>query len=189
MIVWRRYFLEMVKESWKFIPVFELDKQYMASNLGRIMRVKDGKIINGCKTKSGYIRIGLNRCHYYKHRLIALAWIPNPYNLPMINHKDEDKANNRFDNLEWCTAAYNVNYGSRTKRALETSKKNNLWQKHKDKFSIPVRCTETGEKYYSMNQASRETGIKDVNIGRACRKKCIAGGYHWEYVRGDYIGN
>ena len=93
----------MVKESWKFIPVFELDKQYMASNLGRIMRVKDGKIINGCKTKSGYIRIDLNRCHYYKHRLIALAWIPNPYNLPMINHKDEDKANNAVENLEWCT--------------------------------------------------------------------------------------
>ena len=64
------------------------------------MRVKDGKIINKKKKKSGYIRIGLNRCHYYKHRLIALAWIPNPDNLPMINHKDEDKANNRFDNFK-----------------------------------------------------------------------------------------
>lgn len=57
------------------------------------------------------------------HRIVADAYIPNPNNLPQVNHKDEDKTNNSIDNLEWCTYEYNLNYGSRTERATSKRKK------------------------------------------------------------------
>lgn len=68
----------------------------------------------------GYLQIDLsldgrkrkNRVHLVVYRLVAQAFIPNPDNLPQVNHNDEDKTNNRVDNLEWCTNKYNCNYGN-----------------------------------------------------------------------------
>ena len=57
------------------------------------------------------------------HRLVALAFLPNPDNLPQINHKDEDKTNNCVWNLEWCTAEYNVNYGTANERRIKSRNK------------------------------------------------------------------
>ena len=57
------------------------------------------------------------------HRLVAEAFIPNPCNLPQINHKDEDKTNNCVDNLEWCTNLYNTNYGEKHKQKLSENAK------------------------------------------------------------------
>lgn len=71
----------------------------------------------------GYLRVGLTKGgkskSFFVHRLVAQAWIPNPDNLPIINHKDENPLNNRVENLEWCTQKYNVNYGT----AIEKRKK------------------------------------------------------------------
>ena len=62
----------------------------------------------------------LEKKRYLVHRLVAICWIPNPNNLPQVNHKDEDKENNHDYNLEWCDAKYNINYGDRTEKMLKT---------------------------------------------------------------------
>ena len=124
-------------EIWK--PIEGYSGRYEVSNYGNVKRVshetkaKDGTIKafkeelkkqgtdkDGYKTVMLYI--GRNRKLFKVHRLVALAFIDNPNNLPMVNHKDENKANNHISNLEWCSCLYNNNYGTRNKR-LSKSKK------------------------------------------------------------------
>lgn len=109
-----------MNEVWKDIEGYE--GKYQVSNLGRVRgldrknsmgKTVKGRILKPRKTHAGYLRAHLCRDDRYIHRLVAEAFIPNPNNLPQINHKDEDKANNSVDNLEWCTCEYNLSYGSR----------------------------------------------------------------------------
>lgn len=92
---------------------------------GRTWKKKD-KILKPVNNGHGYLVITLSKDMTLKtvliHRLVALAFIPNPCGYPMINHRDEDKKNNRVENLEWCDAAYNVNYGTANARRSYTEK-------------------------------------------------------------------
>ena len=109
-----------MEEIWKPIQY----DGYEISNFGRVKSYKydkiNGKIMKPYRTTKGYLQIDLqldgrkrqNRVHLAVHRLVAQAFIPNPDNLPEVNHKDEDKTNNHVDNLEWCTTEYNCNYGN-----------------------------------------------------------------------------
>ena len=112
-----------MEEVWKEIPGHE--GRYEASSLGRIRFVPDGHILSCHIEPHGYVVTSL--CKDGKHRpirvhiIIARTFLPNPDNLPCINHKDEDKTNNRVDNLEWCTQAYNINYGSIRERMSANS--------------------------------------------------------------------
>ena len=76
--------------------------------------------------KHGYLWVNLTydgKQHNHKiHRLVAQAFIPNPDNLPQINHKNEDKTDNRVENLEWCDSYYNIHYGTTLERARKTRK-------------------------------------------------------------------
>ena len=130
-----RLYKEYDLEQWKDIKGYE--GLYQVSNLGNVKALKKraGKSIRNEKLlktyidKYGYVYTILcknNKTHLATiHRLIAEAFIPNPNNLPQINHKDENKQNNNIDNLEWCTCKYNINYGTRTKRAFEKRRKYN----------------------------------------------------------------
>ena len=101
-------------EQWKIIEEYPL---YMASNLGRIKNIQTNHILAGGLDKDGYRQVTLQTggkpvCRRVC-RLIATTFIPNPNNLPCVNHKDEIKTNDCDWNLEWCTYKYNNIYGSR----------------------------------------------------------------------------
>ena len=132
-----------------------IDDRYSVSNFGRIKSsyANKEKILKPFKDAGGYLKVDLRSKGKRKtmsvHRLVALAFIPNPNNLPEINHKDKNKENNYVDNLEWCTAKYNCNYGTRIQCKSENCKK-------------PV-CSVDGSgnvaHYNSIMEASKFTGI------------------------------
>ena len=120
-----------MQEIWKDISGFE--GVYEISSYGRVRSVKSGKILStskcgGCR---GYLSVCLskNGKRYGKlvHRLVAEAFIPAVEGLSEVNHKDEDKTNNRVENLEFCNHKYNMNYGTRNIRSKDTHIKNGYW--------------------------------------------------------------
>lgn len=132
----------MTEEIWR--PVVGYEGLYEVSSYGRVRsvdryvkacyekyRLHKGKILSPGKDKDGYLFVVLSCNGKHKtitiHRLVSQAFIPNPDDLPIINHKDEVKTNNSVDNLEWCTAKYNANYGTRNIRVKETAIKNGSW--------------------------------------------------------------
>lgn len=113
-------------ERWRPVPGFEQD--YEVSDHGRIRSHRKGfvQILKPILEKwNGYFTVSLfdmgGKMHKVKiHRLVASAFIPNPDDLPCVNHRDENKTNNHVDNLEWCSKAYNSVYGTSRQRARET---------------------------------------------------------------------
>ena len=118
-------------EIWRTpIDKGETYDNYQVSNLGRLMSLNyrntgRAELLKTSKDKCGYLRVGLfkngKRKMFSVHRLVAETFIPNPNNLPEVNHKDENKENNfvgtpdnnyKDGNLEWCTREYNMNYGT-----------------------------------------------------------------------------
>lgn len=117
------------KQIWKDIEGYE--GLYQVSNTGKVRSLNykgtgKKKIWKYAITVNTYKQIALYKNgeikYYYIHRLVALAFIPNPNNYPIINHKDENKSNNVVWNLEWCTQKYNSNYGTCQRRKSETRK-------------------------------------------------------------------
>ena len=124
--------------------------------------------------KDGYYYVQLcengKRKRVSVHRLVAETFIDNPCNFPMVNHKDENRENNKVNNLEWCTEKYNTNYGNaRVKQAKAVSK--------------AVVCIETGEVFCSQKEAGQIIKVAYQHICDCCKgKKQTCGGYHWRYA-------
>ena len=117
-----------MEEIWKDIKGYE--GKYQVSNYGIVKSLnyrRTGKeqLLKPALQTTGYFSVMLCKPlkRFQIHRLVAEAFIPNPDNLPQVNHKDEDKTNNHADNLEWCTNKYNSNYGTRVKRICESLSK------------------------------------------------------------------
>lgn len=103
-------------------------ENYLIDENGNIYSKHSKRFITPCLRKDGYMLVGLYNNGYRKnfqvHRLVAETFVPNPDNLPQINHKDENKTNNNVSNLEWCSAQYNLTYGNRMKKAISKRKEN-----------------------------------------------------------------
>lgn len=210
-----------MEEVWKDIAEYE--GLYQVSNMGRVKslsRMKwsglnggcyvntKEKILQGSVNDKGYKIVTLCGKQKYIHRLVAIAFIPNPDRLPMINHKDEVKTNNKVENLEWCDSRYNINYGTRTGRMAEKLRGRKLSEEHKKKVGDAHRGKKrsiesvnktalarrkavkgihkiTGNivKFNSVKEASETLGICGGHICACCKgTRKSAGDYMWYYV-------
>ena len=93
-------------------------ENYYVSQDGIVINIKTKRKLKYQTDKNGYFRVNLynkeNKTKQFVHRLVAMAYLENDYNLPQVNHKDGNKQNNNVDNLEWCSAKENVNHAFRT---------------------------------------------------------------------------
>lgn len=157
--------MENIVEEWRPIVGYT---NYEVSSLGRVRslgidKYHPSKILKPWFSNKGYPLVDLHlngkRIHKLVSRLVGEAFIPNPKNLPFINHKDENPKNNRVDNLEWCDAKYNANYGTAIER-------------QRQKVIKAVICTylKTGEKikYPSLTEAEKVTGVNRSKIWGCC---------------------
>ena len=175
-------------EVWKDIVGFE--GFYKVSNKGNVYSVErrdsrgnicEGRVLKPGYTSRGYLQVGLSKNGKSKtrtvHRLVAETFLPNPNDLPQVNHRDEVKDNNNVENLEWCDSKYNINYGTRRSKKVRAVNIN------------------TGEvlKFNSLTEVERK-GYNASAVSRACRGtyrartgKPVGGdghtyrGHKWEY--------
>ena len=140
-------------EIWKDAPGFP---GYQVSDAGRVKRSINGKMLRPVRYSNGYYVVNLSGRRIGVHRLVAMAFVPNPDGLPQINHKNEIKTDNRAENLEWCTAKYNINFGSCIERRSA-------------KRGKPVICIETGNVFASCSAAGRELNLDFSHIAKCCR--------------------
>ena len=160
------------------IEVYKTIEDYpnnQISNLGNVKN-KHNRILKDRIDKYGYKVIGLSKDGKQKnlfiHRLVATAFIPNPNNLPQVNHIDENKLNNRVENLEWCSIVYNINYGTRTKKQIKSN-------------SIPIlQYTLEGEfvrKWDSATEIKNKLGFDNSFISKCCRgERKSSYGFIWK---------
>ena len=175
----------MMSEVWKPISPYT---DYYISNYGNVRSTKTGKpvLLKTHSLKNGYKYIDLyenaTRKKYLVHRLVGQYFVDNPYDKPFINHIDENKGNNRSDNLEWCTRLENNRYGTGQYRAKIARQGN----KHYFKPIIQLSTNdEIIQEWTSIKEASEKTGI-----GRTCISQTLigraktAGGFKWRYKNG-----
>jgi len=159
-------------EIWRDVLGYE--RYYEVSNIGRVRNKITGNVLKNNLRKNGYLSVDLaygNKRTFSVHRLVAQAFLKNLDELPCVNHKNENKMDNRAVNLEWCTHKYNANYGLGSKA----------------RNSPIVQLDTSGNlvgAWESIKLAEERTGIRYQNISAVCRGvNHTAGGFTWRYDR------
>lgn len=179
-------------EKWKTIAWG--DGKYQVSACGNVRNNKTGRLLTLHLKKSGYYQVQLTaygiKKFFLVHRLVAQAFIPNPNNLPSVNHKDENKKNNfvwvnddgtvdlEKSNLEWCTVAYNNSFGNRAQKSSTT-------QLNDKKKSIPICQFDKNGTFLKLwpsgAEIERQLGFDQGNISACCTGKLKTSyGYIWK---------
>lgn len=193
----------MEQEIWKDIE--GLNGIYQVSNLGRVRSLDHyrnthrngkavafvkGRVLKPCKNPDGYLiysfhnKNGVSSIKKSAQRLVAKAFLPNPNNLPCVNHKDENPSNNNVDNLEWCTYAYNNAYGTARARAQATRQRKGV-MKPVVKYTLDGKPV---ERYVSVGEAARCNNTIKEYISNCCVNKTIrCGKYGYRFEGDPYI--
>ena len=160
-------------------------EQYEVSNTGMVRNKITGHILKQQEDNKGYLRVRLS-LHDKKatarvHRLVAIAFIPNPYRKPQVNHKDTDKHNNNVENLEWATNGENQIHAYKTGLNYVTGRAG------RKKVAVSKVDLSTGkviETYKSLADAGRENGLHGANIHKVLTgERKSTGGFGWKYER------
>ena len=177
-----------IKEKWR--PVVGYEGFYEVSSLGRVRsldriveysngarHLHQGQFLSPTKDKCGYLVVHLykdgKRTDKKVHRLVAQAFIPNPRNLPEVNHKNEVKNDNRVENLEWISHLDNNNYGTKNERAAK--------RLSKTVSQIDPTTLEIIKEWPSTAECGRN-GFDSGLVSKCCRRKYKTSyGYIWRY--------
>lgn len=175
------------EEKWRWVPGFE--GLYMVSSMGNVMSVPkvatksngavaeyEGRQLSPAPNRKGYLQVVLcsdgasKTCQI--HRLVAMAFVPNPDCLPCVNHINENKGDNTDRNLEWCSIEYNNAYGTRAQRIGETQSR--IVQK--------MLADEILSEYPSTKSAAESVCGSASHISECCcGKRLSAYGFSWRY--------
>lgn len=166
-------------EEWRDVKGYE--NLYQVNRKGEVRSCHNGywKKLSAGIAKRGYRHFLLHKEGGRKNvrgcRLVAEAFIPNPNNLPFVNHKDENPTNDRVENLEWCTHKYNINYGTTKVRISQNNGKNRLVCM----FNVDGAFI---REFYNINEAAKYINGRHTCIARCCCNKVFCyKGYIWRY--------
>lgn len=189
-----------IKEEWKDVVGYE--GIYQVSNYGNVKslarKICHGKLCFISKEKSiklclrgGYKTMCLRKNNFKKmigvHRLVAMAFIPNPENKPFVDHIDGDRTNNAVRNLRWCTSKENMNNEVTFPRNRDALQK--AWNKRSRRVYQYNLNGEFIQEWTNARQASKATGAIQQSIKYCCENKYrSANGFRWSYDKKDNIG-
>lgn len=202
-----------MEEIWK--PVVGYEGLYEVSHMSSVRSLRSNVILKHMEIKSNPLKyevVALYKNGKYKrflvHRLVALAFNPNPGNKPFVDHIDGDVHNNRADNLRWCTAKENRNNPITSERCAKARRGYKFSDDYKKRMSESLKGKYTGSKHWlskkviqfskdgefikvwdSAKDIERKLGYRGNNICDACNGKyAYAYGYIWKYYSSNLVG-
>lgn len=168
-------------EVWKKIEGFD---NYYISNLGNVKNISTGKILKQQNDKDNYHVIGLWKNKkgktFKSHRLVAIHFIPNPYNKPMVNHINGIKNDNKVENLEWCTQSENMNHALKIGLKIPNKGKDCKVSKLTEEQVIEILKAKKqagNKKYWGAKFFCKKFNIKPTCISE------IVSGRNWKHIK------